>query len=269
MTQSQNIHTQQNSAKYAKGNSLTKQTQAKIRQLLKLPTDEIGKAVIALVLFIFVINIHFILFLRLKEQQHSPMMSVQSYFKNLTFSNTSSDKMLFFARTSERHIVLECSSDLGTWYIKFLEEVWFWVDMLVYFMVPFITMCITFSIISFKLKSINENYASCLHENHSNTHNKLKFVKKIRRNRKIIQILLAINVYFCLSILPFFTFTIFKENEWYSSIRDNHKIKTFVEILFYSNNAFNFFFYGITSKDYRSELTRIFQKDCRVSAGKK
>ncbi len=262
MTQSQNMT---NSAKYVKSNSFTKQTQAKLRQLLKLPTDEIGKAMIALVLFIFVINIHFILFLRLKEQ-HSPMMSVQSYFTNLTLANTSNDKMLFFARTSEhRHTLLECSSDLGTWYIKFLEEVWFWVDMLVYFMVPFFTMCITFSIISFKLKSINENYASCLHENLSNTHNKLKFVKKIRRNKKIIQILFAINVYFCLSILPFFTFTIFKENEWYSSIRDNHKIKTFVEILFYSNNAFNFFFYGITSKDYRSELTRIFRKDARVS----
>ena len=130
-----------NSAKHVKSNSFTRQTQAKIRQLLKLPTDEIGKAMIALVLFIFVINMHFILFLRLKEQ-HSPMMSnVQSYFKNLTLSNSSNDKMLFFTRTSEnRHTLLECSSDLGTWYIKFLEEVWFWVDMLVYFMVPFTTM---------------------------------------------------------------------------------------------------------------------------------
>ena len=98
MTQSQNIHTQQNSAKYAKGNSLTKQTQAKIRQLLKLPTDEIGKAVIALVLFIFVINIHFILFLRLKEQQHSPVMSVQSHFKNLTFWNIILNSIIVFLK---------------------------------------------------------------------------------------------------------------------------------------------------------------------------
>lgn len=228
--------------------------QSKIRSIYstvsKLPKKtigQIGKTMTCLVLFIFAMNAHFILFLRLKKIN---VITFDSYYlNNATRENYSRVKM---------HHSFECSSDLGTWYINFLEEAWFWLDVLVYFLVPFITMCITFSIISFKLKKINQNYATFVHEDNGNNYNRLRFIKKIRRNKKIIYILFGINLYFCLSILPFFTFTIFKENQWYSSIRDNHTIKSFVEILFYSNNAFNFFFYGISSKDYRKELSRMF-----------
>ena len=202
--------------------------------------------IFAVVIFLLAINFHFILFLGIKSKS------------NLKRSFGLNRSQFFEIESIEKPLEYECSSEHDTWYKTFLDTIWFWLDMFIYFVVPFITMSITYSLIAFELRKINRNYGKFLDNSICNQHNKKNFSKKIQRNNKIIYILLGINSYFCLSILPFFLFTIFKNNKWFLSIRRNDFLQTFIEILFYSNNAFNIFFYGFSSKTYMNSLREIF-----------
>ena len=208
-----------------------------------------GKALLIVIVFLFLMNFHFLLFLNIKE-----FPNINQVDKNET--------------SSHHHGHLECASELGTWYSNFMDKTWFWVDIFVYFVIPFLTMCITFSIIKFKLKSINRNYATILLDNTYNNYNKSIYLRKIKRNNKIIHFLLGTNTYFCLSIVPFIFFSLFKSMNKYLSERDIYYVRFLVEILFYSNNALNIFFYGFTSKEFRKALKRVFCMNNRTNKKK-
>ncbi len=221
---------------------------------------------LVLVTLLFFINIHFILFLHIKENIN---LSQVKYQDDENANNGSSSSSYVDTNSSVHnenetnysfeYENLECSADLGTWYSKFMDNTWFWVDIIVYFLIPFITMCITFSIIKFKLKAINRNYACILLDKGYNNYNKRIYSRKIKRNNKIIYSLFGTNLYFCLSIIPFSVFTLFKNLVSSLSLKESYYLKSFVEILFYSNNALNIVFYGFTSKDFRKTFKKMFR----------
>jgi hypothetical protein len=188
-------------------------------------------------MLLFFLNIHFLIFLKIKESHET--------FPEITKNNSN-----LFDK-------LECAAELGTLYSKLMDYVWIYVDIFVYFFVPFITMCITFSIIKTKLKEINRNYASICLDKRFNNHIKRIYLRKIKRNNKIIYVLFGTNLYFCISILPFFIFSIFKEANAKLNVNESYYLKSLRDFLFYSNNALNIFFYGFTSKDFRRTMKRM------------
>ena len=175
---------------------------------------------------------------------------------NRNEDKSSFDKANFSLKVEENDTIpyydeFECAADLGSWYSNFMDRTWLWLDMFIYFVIPFLTMCITFSIIKLKLKSINRNYAAILLGQTCNNNN-----KRIRRNRKSIKVLFGTNTYFCLSIIPYFIFSLLKNQTSDFTAKEIFYIKSLVDILFYSNNALNLFIYGFTSKEYRKAIKK-------------
>jgi len=221
----------------------------------------LGQAFIALIAFLFFLNSHFLIFLQIKKNLNlSQIKATEDTYHNETassFSESIENKSNFSNENIYDHV--ECAPELGTWYSKFMDNAWFWVDIFIYFFIPFITMCITFSIIKFKLKTINRNYANMLLEKEYVNYNKSIYLKNIKRNNKIIYVLFDINLYFCLSIVPFSIFTLFKNLTANLSLEESYYLRSFVEVLFYSNNALNIVFYGFTSKDFRKTFKKMFR----------
>ena len=211
---------------------------------------------VCLVAFLFFVNIHFIIFLEIKED--FKMNKTKYFIENYSLSELNTTLNNIDDTKPHTYDQFECSAELGSWYAHFMGRTWFWVDVFVYFFIPFLTMCITFSIIKLKLKSINRNYAAILLDKTYNNYNKRIYLRKIKKNNKIIYLLFAINAYFCLSIVPYFIFSLFKNI--FSNLRAEQifYVKSLVDILFYSNNALNIFFYGFTSREYRKAIKAIF-----------
>jgi len=224
-----------------------------------------GKLIAVFALILFFLNSHFLIFLKIKVN-HEAFPEITKKHFNSSFI----DKNEYSIRKNVSHIAIlmsmydrmKCAPEFGTWYSKFMDNTWFWVDIIVYFLIPFITMCITFSIIKFKLKAINRNYACILLDKGYNNYNKRIYSRKIRRNNKIIYVLFGTNLYFCISIVPLSIFSIFKEANFNLSVKESYHLKSFVDVLFYSNNALSIVFYGFTSKDFRRTLKRMLGLEC-------
>jgi hypothetical protein len=216
----------------------------------------LGKIMACLVSLLFFVNIHFIIFLEIKED--FKMNKEKNFIENYSLNelNTTMNDI----DDTPRHLYdrFECSAELGSWYANFMDRTWFWVDVFVYFVIPFLTMCFTFSIIKLKLRSINRNYAAILLDKTYNNYNKAIYLRKIKKNNKIIYLLFGINAYFCLSIVPYFVFSLFKNVFSNLKAKQIFQVKSLVDILFYSNNALNIFFYGFTSREYRRAIKGIF-----------
>ena len=150
----------------------------------------------------------------------------------------------------------ECSARKNTVYWYFLHFVWFWLDMIVYFVVPFLTMTISFILIFIKVRKSNRNYRGYLITENRKYNNRI-YLKKIKKNQRIIVKLFVVNLYFFLSIFPYFLFNIFVKNV---SVNRHSLAENLVSILFYSNNALNFFFYGVTSQKFLKEFVKMYQK---------
>ena len=228
------------------------------RSILSLPKTtmyNLEQVIYGFIIGLFVMNSHFILFLRVNEGLKAALRRPQKANYSRTINTSISSLYEISEETKHLYEFSECTSDYGSYYEKFLENVWFWVDIGIYFLIPFFTMSIAFFVIKFKITKINANYNNFLVDSHYN-YNKNNYLKKIRKNNKIIYLLLLINMFFFVTILPFFVFSIFKEKSTYMGDSDYVLYKSFVEILFYANNAFNVFFYGVTSKKYRQEVRK-------------
>jgi len=121
-------------------------------------------------------------------------------------------------------------------------------------------MSISFFIIYTQVKKSNQKYARFLAQKKYKSNARI-YLKKIRLNKQMLLRLSLVNAYFFASIMPHFVFNIFlRGGDEHFSASTNYLIKTFVEILFFSNNALNFFFYGISSEKFRQELVRIVKR---------
>jgi hypothetical protein len=132
--------------------------------------------------------------------------------------------------------------------------------MCVYFLIPCLTMSISFFIIYTQVKKSNLKYARFLAQKKYKSNARI-YLKKIRLNKQMLLRLSLVNAYFFASIMPHFVFNIFlRGGDEHFSASTNYLIKTFVEILFFSINALNFFFHGISSEKFRQELVRIVKR---------
>jgi hypothetical protein len=129
-----------------------------------------------------------------------------------------------------------------------LRSIWVWIDMIVYFLVPFSVNLVSFFAIFFYIKRLNGHYASLL-SNKSYKPNAHIYMKRMRKNRRIVWRVFLLILYFFLSSTPAYIF-------YYSLIltRTDLFLSNLFYVLFYSNNALNFLFYGCTSQKYRCVL---------------
>jgi hypothetical protein len=134
------------------------------------------------------------------------------------------------------------------WYKSFIENTWVYLDMIIVFLIPFITMTFSFIFTFVIVKNANQNYVEFLSDRNRKL-NRSIYERKINRNKRIVLKLFLTNVYFLASILPYYLFVFFLE-------RNYGFLKNFVMCLFYSNNALNFLFYGITCARFREELCK-------------
>jgi len=82
------------------------------------------------------------------------------------------------------------------------------------------------------------------------------FYKRLRRDRQLLYLLLLTNFYFIASSTPYcITFLLFK------GVKDENALgQLTVHVLAYTNNAFNFIFYGISSQKYRQEFCNLWKQ---------
>ena len=86
--------------------------------------------------------------------------------------------------------------------------------------------------------------------------NKSIMSKRVRRDRQLLFILLLTNFYFVLSTAPYCVSFFILRGESSDSMLG----QLTVHVLMYTNNAFNFVFYGISIKKYRQEVCKLFMR---------
>lgn len=201
--------------------------------------------------FLGMINFHFILFLsiNLNVEANFEKEKVHVLEELVKYDATMFDQNM----DKETHIIIhaECSPYNHEFYVHFLRNIWVWIDMIIYFLIPFTVNLTSFLFIFVYIKRLNKRYTNLLHiENYKpNAH---IFLKRMRKNRRIVWRLFSLNSYFFFSSLPSYV-------SYYSLIwtRTHLFINYLCYIFFYSNNALNFLFYGLTSEKYRVELMNI------------
>lgn len=203
---------------------------------------------------LFVINFHFILLLDIVPKTKRSENNEIAFLKNnpnKSYLNLDSLKKLRKNAT----LRYECAPIKNSFYEYFLHNIYFWIDAFIYFCVPFASMSISFLLIRAILRKMNEIYLEFI-KNPNYFSNSRIFKTKIKKNKRTIKILMFINLYFLLSVLPFFLYNVlvFRFNSEFKVL-----FKIFVDMLFYSNNAFNVFFYGISSVRYKKEFLRMFK----------
>ena len=164
----------------------------------------------------------------------------------------------------------------GSMYETFMLNIWFWVDIILYSVLPFISMSICSTIIIVKINKINRSYLKHLFVKKRSTsspisislpsptpssvtsHTKMIYMKKLKKNFQICVMLISTNLYFLVTMLIFWAWYLFsfEKNE---SLQRN-LTQSYVYLLLYTNNAFGFIFYGFSSEKYRREFIKTFTR---------
>lgn len=193
---------------------------------------------LTLSILVLLVNFHFLIFFDLEIN-----------LKNASFLFSIGQPRIKFL-ASEKYLETSCSPKKSFYYYSdFMEDWWFTVDIFFTFIIPFLTISFTFVFICLKLRILNRSYLELSREKS----NKYIYVKKIKRNRLVLFKLFILNFYFLLSIFPYFLFKTFFE-------KDYNFLNTLIMILFYSNNALNVLFYGISCQKFREKFTVAFCK---------
>jgi len=222
----------------------------------KLPTKMVirvarnFKIILAsLLVLVFILNSHVILYFRVKIEFTTENLKKEMF----RFQNQS--MVIKFKRAiremSFREILdMSICVPSNEFYKNFMQSVWIYIDMSIIFLIPFVTMTFSFVFVFFKVKIANENYTEFLRDN-DRALNRNIYERKINKNKCIVFKLFIINAYFLLTVMPYFVFVIFLERGNFGFL------KNFVMCLFFSNNALNILFYGITCGRFREELRKM------------
>jgi len=150
-----------------------------------------------------------------------------------------------------------CFPTRNTKYFEFIIHQWIWIDLTVYAALPFVTMSCASIIILIMLRKRSFEYFN--HIRNKNRRFLRKYAERLKNEKQIIYMLLVNNFYFLLTLLPYcIVFGIYRGSKKESETQK--LVELFVYILLYTNNAFNFLLYGITSKNYRTKLKGLFFK---------
>jgi hypothetical protein len=180
----------------------------------------------------FVLNFHFILF-----------FDLQVFAENLNQLNNNTainanQNILF-----DNYLVFTKCSPKGITYAYYMDEWWPLVDLIFTFLIPFMTITITFVFILLNLRRLNQIYLRFSAENS----NKFIYLKRIQRNKLVLLKLFLVNFYFFLSVCCYFLFKTFLKNDF-------PYFNSFFTALFYSNNSLNILFYGVSCQTFRQVI---------------
>ena len=217
--------------------------------------NKFANAIILALLLLLLFNSHFIIFLDLNISMVNKNESI--YLEN--FLEEKMNLTRIFPSASHLGDLL-CLPMVNTPYWAFLGA-WFWLDMLVFYAIPLATMSASFVFICVKVRRANGIYARLLFDK-DYTQNSRIYMRKIKRNNEIICRAFVVNLYFCLSVLPYLVYNVFVQSSFFQAY-------TFFEImahtLLYSNSALNFVFYGVSCPRFRQELVLFKNKlKCKV-----
>ena len=240
------------SSKKAISRLIIKEDKSKMANLTKFLSKHLSVDInlIITICVVFLLNFHFIPFLQLFSEKCDSL----NYLKRFEGANLNS--LNIFQENS--FYSKRCSASKGSDYEKFLRHVWFWFDMSTYSYLPFCVMCISSLVIVFEFKKVNAHYAQLI-SNESHYFNKMNFLKKIRKNRKICLMLLKSAAFFLVLTAQYWSFFLSLKNKENKNAIHKHLI-SFSHILLYGNHVFNFLIFGISSSSYRLELNNLFGK---------
>lgn len=168
-------------------------------QFANLDKGLVDLVMIFIVMGIFLINGHYIWFLKLTDisKTDNYNISVKYDILNITLDPKKSSSLNFMMENiiNQELSLKRCYAIQGTFYERFLDDYWFWIDLSVYSLIPFIVNFISSLIIMIKLRNMNENYKQLLRSK-GYEYNKNNYMKKIKKNRQICVMLLNQNLYF-------------------------------------------------------------------------
>ncbi len=168
-------------------------------QFTNLDKGLVDLVMLFIVIGIFFINGHYIWFLKLTDisKTDNYNISVKYDILNITLDPKKSSSLNFMMENiiNQELSLKRCYAIQGTFYERFLDDYWFWIDLSVYSLIPFIVNFISSLIIMIKLRNMNENYKQLLRSK-GYEYNKNNYMKKIKKNRQICVMLLNQNLYF-------------------------------------------------------------------------
>jgi hypothetical protein len=177
------------------------------------------------------------------------------YFENMNKTNQFQFNITIFENMKQHGYI--CHPVNGTIYYTFLEKIWVWIDISVYALIPFVVMSVCSAIILIRIRKKSHTYFTKL-LNKNKASDEPHFVRRLRRNRQLLYMLLATNLFFLICITPFCICSVIMNGK---SLK-NTSIQLIVHILVYMNNALNFLLYGFSSRKYREELAKVFFISC-------
>jgi hypothetical protein len=217
-------------------------------------------AIISITLAVF--NIHYLFFsnlntIHVSHQFNNTMLNNRSFLFIKKYKDIFSYESKINKFKKDNHTFIQENNDTITetiqsclpignkFYYFFYINIWSWIDMMIYSIIPFITMSMCSIII---LINIRTKSSSSLRSN------RCLMKRRRKRNNQLSILLLSTNLYFLFSSLPFSL----DNNKISIDDRDNMKLLR-NSILTYSNNSFNFIFYGLFSERYRNTLFQFIQ----------
>jgi hypothetical protein len=220
-----------------------------------LNNNSVDIVILIIALVLGALNFHHIVFLSLSNRlENDSGYDYKTVFNNSTNTN---DTMLYTLLDDyvekQIEITQKCFAQSGSIYENFLLTSWFWLDLSAYSLIPAAGMIICSLIIIVRMKKINKSYSSLL-QDQNYQFNRKNYLKKIRKNRQIMLMLLNSNVYFIFTMVQFWIFVYYFKGTRSKYNDYHHVIELYVYILVYSNNAFDFLFYSLSSEKYREEL---------------
>ncbi len=202
------INKSQNDSSIQRETVLTSNSKLKKKfQFANLDKGLVDLVMLFIVIGIFFINGHYLWFLKLTDisKTENYNISVKYDILNITLDQRKGSSLNDMMENiiNQELSLKRCYATHGTIYERFLDDYWFWIDLSVYSLIPFIVNFISSLIIMVKLRNMNENYKQLLRSK-GYEYNKNNYLKKIKKNRQICVMLLNQNLYFLFRCLVIF-----------------------------------------------------------------
>ena len=146
--------------------------------------------------------------------------------------------------------------------VKSYSQVYYWASFVLQFVFPFVSLLIMNSFIIHTLR--NRTQSLKIEAPHDNNQDQGKGMKT--SEKQVFAILLLVTFGFLILSTPmymYFTLNLFINFTSSPSIfAVNHLVTNIAQKLHYTNHGINFFFYVISGQKFRTDLTKLFKRDC-------
>ena len=238
-------------------------------------TSLVDYVVMLIVIFSIVVNLHFLIFLKntslvnIEKDNKNTISDLNSLKNNKSLENIT----ISFLNKSSLHI-FRCVPVFNSNYEVFLLHAWFWIDLFIYSIIPFVLMAVCSTIIIIKLTKINKGYMSRLSLNQTSTPTtpittrttRRIYSRKLRKNIQTSLMLVSSNLYFLLTMLLFWLW--FLGDDFQMETFESDLKQSYIYVMLYSNNAFGIVFYTISSSKFRDKLFKLITFDLKFKSKK-